>query len=281
MQCATPKAFNGVIVPCKECVACRVNKRYGLIGRQIIENNASEVSYFLTLTYADDQIPVTKNYVPTLRKADYQSFIRECRRLPGCARYLVCGEYGKTTDRPHYHVCLFGSMGFRITEEQTAKAWGRGFIQYTHLTEGRMQYAAKYALKKVWNKEYNEGEPEPEFAMWSRFRPLGYQIIKPMEEYYSSKAGAHELTLYGDVRQTFRHQNRHYFIGEYNLRKLRFAVGVPTTRRDRELFRPDLKELRLDREAVQDPVEIKLRRIDHYNATEKAKAAFRTQTVYL
>ncbi len=79
-------------------------------------------STVLTLTYNDEHLPEDG----CLRHDDFQRFmkrlrIRRRRRLGSKAkpiRYLMCGEYGGKTSRPHYHAIIFGeSFSERYSEQ--------------------------------------------------------------------------------------------------------------------------------------------------------------------
>lgn len=134
---------NEVSVPCGKCAACQIRKRRDWTTR--LTNEASvydDNCCFLTLTYDDDNVPVTcfnpvNGAVPkmvdrgvgnlplqTLLVSDVQKFIKRLRRhleyVPKSdrlrngrdhverIRYYVCGEYGSKYRRPHYHLLIFG-----------------------------------------------------------------------------------------------------------------------------------------------------------------------------
>lgn len=91
--------------------------------------------------------------VPTLRKVDVQNFIKRVRiRLHRCktgrkvscpeseqsvlfenVRYILCGEYGPTNGRPHYHVLLF----FQSEESRNEIAKNLGSIWKHGITDCR------------------------------------------------------------------------------------------------------------------------------------------------
>lgn len=61
---------------------------------------------FVTLTYSDNNLPDNGSLV----KADLQKFVKRLRKNIGDRRikYFAAGEYGDSTNRPHYHAILFG-----------------------------------------------------------------------------------------------------------------------------------------------------------------------------
>lgn len=85
----------------------------------MLEAQCHDKSYFLTLTYDNDHVPEKDyvdnetgelNKVKTLNYDDFQKFMKRLRKKYGLKglKYLVAGEYGSNTKRPHYHCILFG-----------------------------------------------------------------------------------------------------------------------------------------------------------------------------
>lgn len=101
---------------------------------------------FLTLTYDYDNIPMNKGKF-TLQKSDYQGFMKRLRkRLPDRVfKYVVCGEYGKERNRPHYHMILVGA-DFDDAKHILA-SWGKGFVHFGTATAASIAYTFKYAIK--------------------------------------------------------------------------------------------------------------------------------------
>nr|CAI9751296.1 replication initiation protein [Microvirus sp.] len=75
-------------------------------------------SYFVTLTYADEYVPIHYYSDPetglalpsmSLQKRDYQLFMKRLRKKFGDGiRFYASGEYGSESFRPHYHAIIFG-----------------------------------------------------------------------------------------------------------------------------------------------------------------------------
>ena len=66
-------------------------------------------SIFVTLTYADENVPHTQSGVPTTRIDDLTRFVRNLRKNTGKRiRFYAVTEYGKKHNRPHGHVILYG-----------------------------------------------------------------------------------------------------------------------------------------------------------------------------
>ena len=113
-----------VEIPCGRCVACRLNRAREWSLRIMNELAYHKDACFLTLTYDDEHLPEDKS----LSKRDFQLFMKRFRKDFGLpVRFFACGEYGKKTFRPHYHVIFFGvspvSFLFTITGKSKGGYW--------------------------------------------------------------------------------------------------------------------------------------------------------------
>ena len=73
----------------------------------------------------------------------------------------MCGEYGESFTRPHYHACLFGrdfpdKEIFNECEgiltyqsEELEKLWGKGFCTLSDFNFETAAYCARYITKKI------------------------------------------------------------------------------------------------------------------------------------
>lgn len=130
------KYFPGVkIVPCGQCIECRLAYSRIWADRMMLELKEQKKAIFLTLTYdrnhmhvseyenvvCTDFLPRCKNeillddqyLVPkygSLSKRDVQLFLKRLRKefAPLKLRYFAAGEYGESTLRPHVHMILYG-----------------------------------------------------------------------------------------------------------------------------------------------------------------------------
>lgn len=79
------------------------------------EDKVSISSKFITLTYADENLPISRNGYRSLCRRDLQLFFKRLRKAhsKGAKRksikYFAVGEYGGKIGRPHYHVLLFNA----------------------------------------------------------------------------------------------------------------------------------------------------------------------------
>lgn len=168
LACLNPKVIHNpyldslVTVPCGECDACRALHSSQWAQRLEIESTFHRYTYFLTLTYTDDKLPMLPvtvasddddytracvmssdyisahdGFIPCLRFKDLQLFFKRIRRYidydykkgfykeKPVLRYFVCGEYGPTTFRPHYHMLLWfdcDTLNARV-KEYIYKSW--------------------------------------------------------------------------------------------------------------------------------------------------------------
>ena len=89
MKCATPiwisetSETKGSYVPCNRCYACIQTKRSVWTLRLLMELRVAESAHFVTLTYDNQNIPLTLQYgqqlVQTLIKKDLQDFLKRLR----------------------------------------------------------------------------------------------------------------------------------------------------------------------------------------------------------
>lgn len=143
-------------IPCGVCILCRQQhaREWGI--RIAHEAQQWERSCFITLTYNDDNVPKYNS----LQYEDLQKFWKRLRHT-GELRYYAVGEYGDTTQRPHYHACLFGhdfsdnrtvlrtEPTLLWTNSELETAWGLGNVSVGALNFATAQYTASYVLKKL------------------------------------------------------------------------------------------------------------------------------------
>lgn len=90
--------------------------------RLLQEDKKSTSSKFITLTYADETLPITRNGYRSLCKRDLQLFFKNLRKIHSkgkrnrSIKYFAVGEYGGKVGRPHYHIILFNADIGKIRE---------------------------------------------------------------------------------------------------------------------------------------------------------------------
>lgn len=139
-------------------------------------------TFFLTITYDEDHIPVTAAGVPTVRKSAVQKFLKRIRKsiwtdYQKRLRYFMAAEYGPTTSRPHYHGFLFGlNLDQEIVDRYVRDAWPLASIIDVQVCD---QWSSVYAVKDlIAVSDYPEGA-EPTFYLRSTRPGLGALWIPP------------------------------------------------------------------------------------------------------
>lgn len=168
--------------PCGKCLICLYKRSQAWIMRlKATADVQKSQSYFITLTYNDDNCPT---YISTdtglvsnvLDKSDLRNFIKRLRRnlqlfygKEACKgiKYFAIGEYGSNTYRPHYHLLIFGlpvvddltqcyrnlkryNTQFPKMEEFVKRCWNPrnagelGHVKVDSVSKGRICYVTKY-----------------------------------------------------------------------------------------------------------------------------------------
>ena len=172
-------------VPCGKCVACLARRRNEFTFRLNQEQHYSDYSFFLTLTYDQENVPIkiveNKPYFVFNKKhvQDYlkriRYFLSELNKDVKCSYFLV-SEYGKRTYRPHYHMLLFVKNdkfhSYKKTiETLLEKQWKFGFFVIKPTNEANIHYCTKYCIKNL--EEMPSQCIEPVFVMASKRPYLG------------------------------------------------------------------------------------------------------------
>jgi len=125
------------------------------------EAQLHEFKCFITLTYDDRHLPAGGTLVPE----HWTLFMKKLRKHPQFfpipIKFMMCGEYGETTLRPHYHACIFGiefpdqkkysenGQGDCITTSALLdKIWSHGECKIGTLTYDSAAYTARYITKR-------------------------------------------------------------------------------------------------------------------------------------
>lgn len=192
------KSLAQLVVPCGQCIGCRLERSRQWGVRIMHECASHERSSFLTLTYNHESLPDDGS----LNHRHFQLFMKRLRKSLGNkkVKYFLAGEYGEKLKRPHYHAILFGhwfpdSQRFLLSEsghwlyrsDLLDGLWGHGFCQIGSVSFESAQYVAKYCLKKVTGSMAKDayGDRKPEYATMSN--GIGFEwITKYMDEVYQS-----------------------------------------------------------------------------------------------
>lgn len=182
------KMISHVLLPCGKCAACINRKIQEWTFRLDNERINSAVTYFVTLTYDNEHVPINKYGKMELRKSDLQNFFKKLRydhsNNPDYGifenhyfrtdlkreklRYYAVGEYGTLRSRPHFHLVIFNACRVSIEEN-----WEMGEvdIQIPRSSQA-IGYVIKYLHKRIYKK--TPGNVKPEFSIMSKGIGLGY-----------------------------------------------------------------------------------------------------------
>lgn len=201
---------------------CRINRSRVWTHRILLESFKHPENSFVTLTYDDDHLPEGGTLVPK----DLEYFLKRLREnfrsgypnLKTNIRYYGVGEYGDQSERPHYHLCLFGvgpEWNFLIE-----KSWKKGFTFTGTLTKDSASYCAQYVTKKMTSKtDPRLKGRHPEFARMSLKPGLG---ASAMQDAALSLKG-----LLQDAPSTFTYGRAERPLGRYLKEKLHDAMQLP------------------------------------------------------
>lgn len=159
-----------VTVPCGMCIGCRVDYSRTWALRCVHESKLHPFNSFVTLTYDDENLPPDTS----VHKLDLQLFLKRLRKAGFRVRYFGCGEYGGDTNRPHYHLLLFGvdfhedrraykqtDKGTLYTSKTLTNLWGKGHAILGNFSYQSASYVSKYIIKKRLGKD---AELDPNYS---------------------------------------------------------------------------------------------------------------------
>lgn len=224
-------------VACGQCIGCRLDRSLHWGVRCVHESKMHKRNCFVTLTYDDEHLPLTRDGLPTLVKKDLQDFNKRLRFHRGSFRFYACGEYGTRTRRPHYHVCLFGmdfedkklisdAKGYpEFDSKILRKIWTAGNSRIGELNRETACYTARYICDKITgdlaDSHYLGREPEFNtmsnkpgigatwlYKFWSDVYPSGKVVSNGMPrnppKYYDKLLDRREVHLGGEVGKWLR-----------------------------------------------------------------------------
>lgn len=186
-----------ITIPCGHCIECLKDRGQQWTNRCMLEY-ATDVqnAYFVSLTYRDENLPVTYYADPstgeafpayTLSKKHVQDFLKRVRKYyfgsgRGTLRYYIAGEYGPSTLRPHYHCIMFGLPLDDLVRSPNPqyynsaamdKLWPYGFHQISPLQPNMIAYTCHYVTGKLDPESYEL------YDLHNMQRPFNVQSCKP------------------------------------------------------------------------------------------------------
>lgn len=177
-----------VPIPCGVCVGCRMKRAQDWKVRICKEAESYvDKTWFITLTYRDECLPINSDGQPYLKKEDFQHFMKYMRGFPVVRkfRYFACGEYGDDafTGRPHFHCILFGDLDDLLPYEfgkyhssLVYKSWPFGLHEVQRAEINHIAYVAGYVEKKQINLDADRHPVKP-FLMMSTKPMIGHSCV--------------------------------------------------------------------------------------------------------
>lgn len=103
-----------VPVPCGRCPPCKQRRVNEWVFRLMQEDKNSVSAHFVTLTYDTRFVPISENGFMTLKKSDFQDFMKRLRFNTGIQgiKYYAVGEYGSKIS-VHISTLLFSMSRIR------------------------------------------------------------------------------------------------------------------------------------------------------------------------
>jgi hypothetical protein len=183
-------------VPCGKCPICRRRRLNDWVFRLKQEDKVAESSYFITLTYNTDHVPLCNNGM-TLDPNDLTKFFKRIRKYGENIRYYAVGEYGSKSWRPHYHIILFNLKDL----DHIFKGWKLGSIHIGDVTSASIGYTCKYLDKQKKVPAYAGDTRVKEFSRMSKGLGKNYYEDKNVFKAYK-----------GNIERTSIHTEEGYRI---------------------------------------------------------------------
>lgn len=210
-----------IAVPCGKCPECITATRNTWAFRLEQELKRATTAGFITLTYNNDKLPRSTNDLFTLKKKDYQNFMKRTRKeimktdfqLPKFEgvewdwkhyttktgkdkkkqrwlrkiKYFACGEYGTKTQRPHYHAIIFNLPERYLLDYQKLETlWGNGHVHIDQCNMATILYTTSYMLKSGIDHDFVNPETGEYDDRQREFRlmsnGLGENFLTPQME---------------------------------------------------------------------------------------------------
>lgn len=208
----------------------------------MLEQLLHQNSAFVTLTYADETLPLTSTGLATLESMHLRNWLKLLRNkiAPLRIRFFAVGEYGDVSERPHYHAALFGHptcvRGRTLRRPGHSRpeweaccdvcrlvgyTWKKGDVDLGTLTPESAQYIAGYVTKKLVGNHPKLLGRHPEFGRQSNRPGIGADFMHEV----ASTLLEHGLESLEDVPTQLQHGGRKLPLGSYLTRRLRKLVG--------------------------------------------------------
>ena len=213
-----------VPAPCGKCPECLKRNRMDWYIRNKIELQNSSNAFFITLTYNDENLPISDcNGKPKFSKIDIQLWLKRFRKSLGSVgmKYFLASEYGGQFGRPHYHALLYNIPHEKVTQLSNilAQTWNKGFVSASPISDRRISYVCKYMLQKTQRKkDYSDAEQCP-FYLASRRPAIGSSYINDDNILYHLGNKTTQFNLFGLKTSLPQYYKRKIFDGYEDIKE--------------------------------------------------------------
>lgn len=179
------------------------------------EADRSDTAFFVTFTYDQEHVPMTKNGFMTLNKKHVQLFFKKLRHKHHGKqiKYYAAGEYGGKGKRPHYHIILFNAdlekligrkaanhyrLGYIDLDgkvEYLCPSWEHGHITIGSITEASVGYTLKYICKPSKVPLHSRDDRQKDFALMSKRMGDNYISLRTQRWHQLDQNNRFHLTL--------------------------------------------------------------------------------------
>lgn len=171
-----PHTGEDQFVPCGKCPECTKRAISGWSFRLMKEEQNADSAHFVTLTYDNDHVPLSRSGFMTLVKKDVQNFLKRLRFIQGATageqqriKYFAVGEYGSQGMRPHYHLILFNAEPTYVVQAWALDDKPLGNVFFGHdCREAAVGYCLKYMHKPKQVPKHRNDDRVPEFRLMSK-----------------------------------------------------------------------------------------------------------------
>lgn len=220
---------------CGQCISCRLAKAREWQLRILLEAHTHQDNIFVGLTYRDEELSLTDDGVQNLNPHEATKWLKRFRKhYKKPFRYLLVGEYGDLSLRPHYHAILFGVP--RLEHALIRRTWGMGHISTDPVNAKTAAYISGYSIKKLTSDKDERLSPQqnPEFMRSSRKN--GGLGIRYIEQFAKKLKKNQYVDNWETIQKPFKFKGKNWSIGRYLGTKLMDFLEIPCDKRSEKLF---------------------------------------------
>lgn len=235
-----PRPWTGdaeIPVPCGRCPKCIKRRINGWVFRLLQEEKRSTSSYFITLTYDTNHVPISRNSFMSLNRNDLTKFWKKLRKTQQQKiRYYAVGEYGTNTKRPHYHAIVFNVEDV----EEFQNCWNLGAVHIGKVTGDSIGYTCSYINKGKTIPAHARDDRVKEYSVMSK--NLGSNYLTPeIIAYHKADVSRNYVTLPGGVKAALPRYYREQIYNSNEKAHQRELIEKSYEESDDQLYRQWLK----------------------------------------